>query len=182
MSATAATLESRIARLEHVEQIQTLKSRYHTAINDTRFDEVGALFTEDAFLHLGYLMPSEEPIVGRDAIARGFASMKSNATQSQVKQFLHSHIVELTAHDAARGTGILLAFYGVRDESYFVSGRYDEEYRLVEREWLFSRMTLALYFTVPLQLGWAGHKRHYLINSGQPVPAYPELLPNPAVA
>jgi hypothetical protein len=42
-------------------------------------------------------------------------------------------------------------------------------------------MNLALYFTVPLKLGWAGRKRHYLVNSGQVVPEYKPLLPNPAV-
>jgi hypothetical protein len=32
-----------------------------------------------------------------------------------------------------------------------------------------------------LAVGWAGSKRHYLDNSGQQVPEYDPLLPNPAV-
>lgn len=42
-------------------------------------------------------------------------------------------------------------------------------------------MDLALYFTGPLAVGWAGPKRHFLVNSGQRVPEYYPLLPNPAV-
>jgi hypothetical protein len=42
-------------------------------------------------------------------------------------------------------------------------------------------MRLVLYFTVPLKEGWAGHKRHYLVNSGLTIPDYNDLVPNPAV-
>jgi hypothetical protein len=51
----------------------------------------------------------------------------------------------------------------------------------VDGTWLFKTMDLALYFTVPLSVGWAGPKRHYLVNSGQETHEYDPLLPNPAV-
>lgn len=38
-----------------------------------------------------------------------------------------------------------------------------------------------MYFTEPHEVGWAGHKRHYLVNSGEVIPDYKELLPNPAI-
>jgi len=181
MTTEGLNLETRIKRLEDIEDIRTLKSRYHTYVNDTDFDRVGSLFALDASLKLGYLMPDENAIVGRENIQAAFSGMKSNTSQSQLKQFLHSHIVELTGPDMASGTGILCACYGVHADAYVVAGKYSEDYVRVDGAWLFKTMDLALYFTVPLSVGWAGPKRHYLVNSGQEVPEYDPLLPNPAV-
>jgi hypothetical protein len=182
MTSEALDLEARIQRLEDIESIRTLKGRYHTYVNDTDFDRVGSLFAVDASLNLGYLMPDEAAIIGRAEIQAAFSGMKSNTSQSQLKQFLHSHIVEVTGPHSASGTGMLYACYGVHADAYVVAGKYSEEYVRVDRsEWLFQTMDLALYFTVPLAIGWAGAKRHYLVNSGQEVPVYDPLLPNPAV-
>lgn len=174
-------LAERIARLEDIEAIRHLKSTYHTYINDTRFDDVPALFTQTATVKLGYLMPEGRAWVGREQITAAFASMKDSTAQSQVKQFLHSHIVELGDVDSATGTGLLEARYGVKDQSFNVAGKYLEEYQRVGGQWLFQTMELKLYFSVPLNTGWAGPKRHYLVNSGETVPDYPDLRPNPAV-
>jgi ketosteroid isomerase-like protein len=171
----------RVERLEAVRSIKDLKSRYHTFINDTDFEKVGTLFTDDASVRLGYLMPSDDPVEGKANISRAFTAMKTYRGQSQLKQFLHNHVVDLSGEDSATGTGMLLACYGIGEDSYLVAGKYDEAYRRVDGAWLFSAMFLTLYFTVPLDVGWAGHKRHYLVNSGQRVPNYPDLLPNPAV-
>jgi ketosteroid isomerase-like protein len=181
MAAGDLNIEARIQRLEDTEHIRTLKSHYHTYVNDTDFDRVGSLFAADASLNLGYLMPDENAIVGREKIQAAFSGMKTSTTQSQLKQFLHSHIVELTGPDAASGTGMLYACYGVDADAYVVAGKYSEEYVRVDDAWLFKTMGLALYFTVPLALGWAGPNRHFLVNSGQEIPQYDPLLPNPAV-
>lgn len=181
MMSERRTLEERIQRLEDAEHIRTLKSRDHTYVKETDFDRVGSLFAPDASLKLGYLMPAENAIVGREKIQAAFSGMKTNTSQSQLKQFLHSHIVELTGPDTASGTGMLYACYGVHADSYIVSGKYSEDYVRMDGAWLFQTMDLALYFTVPLALGWAGPKRHFLVNSGQKVPAYDPLLPNPAI-
>lgn len=175
------SLEQRLKRMEDIEAIRTLKSNYHTYVNDTEFEKVGDLFTTDASLNLGYLMPHGEPIVGRGPISTAFVEMKTARSQSQLKQFLHNHIVQVQSETVATGTGSLLACYGVAEESFVVAGKYVEEYRRVEGAWLFQVMNLALHFTVPLKTGWADHKRHYLINSGQNIPDYKELLPNPPI-
>ena len=175
------TLEQRVARLEAAEDIRALKSAYHTYINDTQFDQVTALFTDDAYVKLSYLMPGGRPWVGKDEISAAFASMANSSLQSQVKQFLHNHVVEVTGGNTAAGTGLFIAFYGVGEQSFYVAGKYTEEYERVDGRWLFKKMVLALYFTVPLQAGWAGRKRHYLVNSGETIPDYAELRPNPAI-
>jgi hypothetical protein len=181
MTAEHLGLEARIQRLEDIENIRTLKSRYHTYVNDTDFGLVGSLFATDATLNLGYMMPDGKAIVGRENIQAAFSAMKTDTKQSQLKQFLHNHIVELTGPRTATGTGMLYACYGVLGDPYVVSGKYSEEYVRVGGDWLFKTMNLALYFTVPLALGWAGPKRHFLVNSGQQIPDYDPLLPNPAV-
>ena len=181
MSDEWRTLAARVQALEDRESIRTLKSTYHTYVNDTEFDRIGELFAEDASVRLGYLMPSPEPVVGRRDIQAAFSAMRTSATQSQLKQFLTSHTVELTGPDRANGTGMLYACYGVKDEAYVVAGKYTEEYVRADGRWLFRTMNLGLYFTVPLAVGWAGPKRHFLVNSGQLVPEYEPLLPNPVV-
>jgi SnoaL-like domain len=181
MAAESLSLEARIQRLEDIEAIRTLKSRYHGYVNDTDFDRIGTLFAPDASVWLGYLMPDENAVVGRERIQAAFSGMKTNTSQSQLKQFLHSHIVDIRGPHTASGTGMLYACYGVHAEPYVVAGKYSEDYVRVNGSWLFKTMELALYFSVPLALGWAGPKRHYLVNSGQEVPEYDPLLPNPAV-
>lgn len=90
MTAEDLDLEARIQHLEDTEDIRTLKSRYHTYVNDTDFDRVGSLFAADGSLKLGYLMPDENAIVGREKIQAAFSGMKTSTSQSQLKQFLHS--------------------------------------------------------------------------------------------
>jgi len=117
MPAEHLDLETRLQRLEDTESIRTLKSRYHLYVNNTDFDRVGSLFAANASLKLGYLMPDDNAIVGREEIQAAFSAMKTNTSQSQLKQFLHSHIVELTGPDTASGTGMLYACYGVHADA-----------------------------------------------------------------
>jgi hypothetical protein len=181
MIAEDLALAARIQVLEDIESIRTLKSRYHTYVNDTDFDRIGSLFAEDASVKLGYLMPGGNAVFGRKDIQAAFSEMKTSTSQSQLKQFLHSHIVEMTGPHTANGTAMLYACYGVHADAYVVAGKYIEDYVRVGGTWLFNNMNLALYFTVPLALGWAGPKRHYLVHSGQEIPDCDPLLPNPAV-
>lgn len=174
-------LETRIRRLEYIEEIRTLKSRYHTYVNDTDFHLIGSLFAAQGSLNLGYMMPNGVAIVGREHIQAAFSQMGTSGSQSQLKQFLHSHVVELTGQDSASGTGMLFACYGIGADSYVVAGKYSEDYIRVDGTWLFQTMHLGLYFTVPLLTGWAASKRHYIVNSGQQIPEYDQLLPNAAI-
>lgn len=181
MVAAEHDLAVRIGRLEDIGAIQALKNLYHTLVNDTDFDRIGSLFAVDASLKLGYLMPTDEAITGRANIQAAFAAMKTSKSQSQLKQYVYSHLVDLTGPDTATGTAMLYACYGVRAESFIVAGKYSETYVRVDGAWLFASMVLALYFTVPLAVGWAGPQRHWLVQSGSPVPPYDPLLPNPAL-
>jgi ketosteroid isomerase-like protein len=174
----SGAIEERVARLEAIQAIQNLKNTYHAYVNDTAFDKVPDLFTKDAYVHFGYLMPGGQPLTGREQIRAAFSSMKSTSLQSQVKQFPHAHVIEITGDGTASGTSQLLATYGVGEDSYIVAGKYEETYVRNAQGWLIKSMRLRLHFSVPLSVGWAGVKRHYLVNSGAQVPDYLDLTPN----
>ena len=59
-----AALETRLRLLEDKEEIRHLRDSYHACINDGRYGEIADLFTDDAFVRLGYLAEYR----GRDAI------------------------------------------------------------------------------------------------------------------
>ncbi len=151
-----AALEVRIRRLEDIEAIRTLRNAYHAYINDGRYGEIGALFTDDARVVLGYLATYE----GGAAIDKGFRGM-GERERFFIKQFIHSHDVTV---DGDRGTGVsyLDARYGRHGLSFMVAGRYDDIYERRGGKWLFKSMIADLYYTVPLGVGWMGDERHYL--------------------
>lgn len=167
----------RIQRLEDIEAIRSLKNVYHLYINDCRFDEIGGLFTEDAIVDMGYMHPSDEPCRGRDNIARWYATLTGAVGLTQLKQFTHNHTVEVDAGgETASGWSLLEARYGQGTESYNVAAKYEEDYRKVGQRWLFDAMRLKVYFTVPMELGWATEHRHHLVLR----PSF--VLPPPGIA
>lgn len=149
-------LRRRVRRLEDIEAIRTLRNQYHSAINDGRYADIAALFTEDAVVELGYLARYE----GIAAIDRGFRGM-AERERFFIKQFIHSHLVEV---DGDRGTGksYLEARYGRYGVSYLVSGRYDDVYVRRGEQWLFQSMIAEFYYTVPAGVGWTGDELHYM--------------------
>ncbi len=150
------TLEQRIRRLEDIEDIRRLRNRYHACLNERRFDQTRALFTDDAIVELGYLARYE----GIDAIDRGFRAM-GERDRFFIKQFIHGHDVEVNG-DSGTGTSYLEARYGRYGVSYVVAGRYDDVYARVNGVWKFKEMIAELFYTVPNGVGWTGDEMHYL--------------------
>jgi hypothetical protein len=162
MSTDLHRLAARIKRLEDIEEIRNLKSRYHFYINDCLYDRVGELFTEDAVIDMGYLHPSAEPWRGRKEITHWYNVLSNGSLLTQLKQFTHNHIIEVNGEEGS-GASLLEARYGRGTESYNVAAKYMETYHKVDGVWLFHRMSLQLYFSVPLELGWAAENRHHLV-------------------
>lgn len=150
------TLEQRIRRLEDIEDIRRLRNRYHASLNESRYADCRALFTDDAVVELGYLARYE----GIDAIDRGFRAM-GERDRFFIKQFIHSHDVEVDG-DTGTGTSYLEARYGRFGVSYVVAGRYDDVYTRVGGVWKFRSMIAELFYTVPNAVGWTGDEMHYL--------------------
>ena len=156
----AMTLDQRIRRLEDIEAIRRLRNRYHFCLNESRFGQVRALFTDDAVVELGYLARYE----GIEAIDRGFRAM-AERERFFIKQFIHGHDVEVEG-DNGTGTSYLEARYGRFGVSYVVAGRYDDVYIRAGGVWKFRSMIAELFYTVPNGVGWTGDDMHYLRPKG----------------
>ena len=150
------TLEQRILRLEDIEAIRKLRSRYHFCLNEGRYAEIAGLFTEDAVVHLDYLAKYE----GIAAIERGFLAM-GERERFFIKQFIHNHDVDVEG-DRGTGTCYLEARYGRFGVSYVVAGRYDDQYARIGGVWKFRVMAVQLFYSVPNGVGWTGDELHYL--------------------
>lgn len=149
-------LEARVRLLEDREAIRALRDSYHACINDSRYERIADLFTDDAYVKLGYLAEYR----GRAEIDAGFRSMGTR-DRFYIKQYIHSHRIFV---DGDRGTGhsYLDARYGRYGVSYLVAGRYDDVYVRTDDGWKFQEMTIDFDYTVPAGVGWTGDERHYL--------------------
>jgi ketosteroid isomerase-like protein len=149
------TLEQRIARLEDIEAIRTLTNVYHAGINEHDLDRICSVFSSDATVVL-----SHGKSVGLPAIRAEFE--KTMKRLKMVKQYIHSHTVEVTG-DAAKGVSFLDARYVIKDDptSYIVAAKLLYEYARQGQRWLTSRYEVQLSFRVPLTVGWAGDKLLY---------------------
>lgn len=149
-------LEARLGILEDREEIRALRDAYHACINDGRYGEIADLFTDDAYVKLGYLAEYH----GRAEIDAGFKGMGTRE-RFFIKQYIHSHSIRLDG-DAGTGRSYLEARYGRFGVSYLVAGRYDDIYRRTDAGWRFQEMTIDFYYTVPAGVGWTGDDLHYL--------------------
>ena len=125
-----------------------MRCEYHEYINQSRFDEIPGLFTEDGEMDFGYLGKGK----GREELARVFANAP-NLLQF-VKQFIHNHVVEVDG-DEGKGYSYMEARTINNDQAFVVAGRYDDDYVRVDGVWKFRHMKFDAYFTVPFDEGWA---------------------------
>jgi ketosteroid isomerase-like protein len=159
--AELAELRHRLDALESRDRIQDLRSRFHDYVNTNRWREIGGLFTDDAVMDYDYLGQAS----GRDEVGAFFARIPELLPDGDgapfVRQFLHSHAVEVDG-ETATGTSHLFAtpIYGGR--SFVLSGRFSDTYRRVDGSWLFASVTLDLWYSVPIADGWAGTERHHM--------------------
>ncbi|MFF2083887.1 nuclear transport factor 2 family protein [Nocardia sp. NPDC058176] len=148
-------LTERVETLEAVRELNVLRHNLPRYINDGRWDQVGELFSEDAFLDYRHLGQAQ----GRAAISAYFAGLpqliedNSTAGQVLVKQFLHGHDVEILGE---RATGV--SFFEEKvvfdTESSFVAGKFTDNYVREDGRWLFARIELDLYWVIPYARGW----------------------------
>lgn len=179
MSGPSTDLIARIQRIEDINAIQALRAWYHRLVNDCEFEKIADLFTEDGVSDTGYIGVAVRH--GREEIR---ASMSTLGTRlSQIKQFIHSHVVDEIDGDTAKGWAIMEARYGTADGvSYLVAGRYDDVYRRVDGKWLFQSQKASFYFSVPHKGdGWSGPERHTLAKRPGVVIPRDYKHPNPAL-
>jgi hypothetical protein len=127
--------EQVIRRLYHREQICTLRSRYAWYLDNGDWEEWAGLFSADATLDYDGM----DPIEGRDAI-RSFATEALPALYTYSMHTVQSPRLSVDDEEAV-GHWYLLVFYEKPEgASGWVAGTYRDEYRLIDGEWLFSRV------------------------------------------
>jgi hypothetical protein len=149
-------LAQRIARLEAVEEIKKLKSRYAQACDDNyNPDTMRSIFAKDAVWDGGEAFGRFE---GQDAICEFFAGVSSQITWAL--HYMIAPEIEV-ADDAKSGTGtwyIWMASTMVGDDGPFaawVAGLYSDEYRLEPEGWRISNLEVDLQIISPYEDGWA---------------------------
>jgi hypothetical protein len=142
-------VEARLQRLEDLEEIRALRMRYHRCVNERIFSEATDIHTEDCFIDFAGQVSAR----GHEEIARLYDYLNGNV--SMIRQFPANHVIELNG-DEATGNAIVDARYAQDGKSIIAAASYDEKYRRTEKGWKISEMLVSIYFSVPVQQGWAG--------------------------
>lgn len=127
------------------ESIRDLVARYNANGDAGRFDEMLALFAEDAVLEL-----SSGAYAGRAAIRAFFESVAQRTGAGRaakfVRHFTATHQIDVLSEREARGR----CYYAVLTERGLDHwGRYLDEYRRADGRWLFQRRKVTLDAAVP---------------------------------
>lgn len=138
-------LTERVERMESIEAIRSLRARYHELVNEDMGNRLYELFATEASVAYG----GRPEVRGRDNIRAFFASFPVQSA----RQFIHSHVVQV---EGDRGTGVsYLDGRPVRDgKSFYVVGRFDDEYVRVEGQWFFQRVTLSVHYMIEAAERW----------------------------
>ena len=138
-------LAAKVDRLNSIEAIRVLRARYHELVNEDEGGRLYELFAPDAIISYG----GRPAVQGRDNIRSFFASFPVQAA----RQFIHSHMVEV---NGASGIGYsYLDGRPVRDrKSFYVVGRFDDEYVQIEGQWFFQRVTLTVHYMIEAAEHW----------------------------
>jgi len=132
------------------ESIRDLVARYNASGDSGRFDEMIALFCEDAVLEI-----DQNPHLGREAIRAvftGAASRTGNAAVQVrlIRHFTASHQIDVESRSEARGR---CYFQVLTDRGLDHWGRYVDRYRLDGDRWRFVHRSVTVDHAVPG--GWA---------------------------
>ncbi|TQC45212.1 nuclear transport factor 2 family protein [Rhodococcus sp. WS4] len=159
-AAEITALSHRVDVLESREEIRRLRARYHDMVNTDRWSEIGDLFATDAELDYSYVGSAS----GRAEISEFFIALPQQLSaggEAFVRQFVTAHDVEVDG-DTATGISHLLATPVYHGRSYLVSGRFTDRYARIDGRWLFTSVAIEIWYSVPLEQGWAGSERHHI--------------------
>jgi hypothetical protein len=148
-------LESRLDRLEAIEEIRALKARY-ADVCDTGYDpaRMRPLFTDDAVWDGGPRFGRHE---GVDAVCDFFAGISSTITWAL--HYMIAPIIEVAPDGrSATGSWYLLepCTFATADgpRAMLITGRYAERYSREADGWKFSELNLDCQTLSPLDEGW----------------------------
>ena len=175
MSDTAA-LQRRIDRLESRFVIEELVSAYCEACDEHDIPRLAALFTEDAV----YGSPSGVlRSTGRAEIAGMF--VRAFRVRGPGYHWTHDLVISIDEKDADLATGTVAshAETSVNGVASLAAMKYDDEYRRVDGQWLFSRRSIRFLYYVPAgkYLEALKTKKRLCFEGAWSDADYPEALP-----
>jgi 3-phenylpropionate/cinnamic acid dioxygenase small subunit len=136
------------------EEIRELVARYAHFADGGRFDELTALFAEDAELRI-----DDRPALrGRDAIRAFLGGTRDDLAASPavhtIRHHVTSHRIDVTARDAATGACYFLV---LSDQGPDHWGRYRDRYVVRDGAWRFAERRVRVDGTAPGS--WAAARR-----------------------
>ena len=144
-----AKVEARLQHLEDLEEIRALRMRYHRCVNERIFKDAVDIHTEDAFIDFA----GQAQARGHEEIAKLYDYLNTNV--GIIRQFPANHVIAIDG-DTATGNAIVDARYSQDGKSIIAAAGYDEKYVRTKKGWKISEMIVSIYFSVPVQQGWAG--------------------------
>jgi ketosteroid isomerase-like protein len=155
-AADAGSIEARLQAVEDYMQIEKLLMRYAAAYNTGDADTYVGLFTEDASFALLRNVgeaPFAGPFVGREAIRKQWFPDGASADAGR-KFGPMRHVTTNYEIDVSGDSATVRAFFmevvsngenippGSKPPTIHAMGRYEDELRKVDGEWLFSKRTV----------------------------------------
>jgi hypothetical protein len=138
--------------LRDIEAIKRLKARYCHLVDASRWDELAALFTEDAICDYGFFGRYE----GRDQIMTRFFRELVSSASSFNAHMVHNPIIDVRG-DTASASWYLTAHSTIQpaNQAVWVMGIYSDEFRRVAGEWKLSSLTFEFKYYTRYEDGWA---------------------------
>ena len=168
-------LEARVRRLEDIEEIRALATRYGIAMDERREDETRAIFTPDARL------TSKDGVFAAEGLETIITTYKGRwDALGPTNHFVHGSIIEIDADDPDRATGVVTSHAEVvrNGKPMLAAITYNDEYRRHEGKWKFSARELGFFYYTEAERyveTMLEHKRNRAGEEPQPAD-YPEAL------
>jgi 3-phenylpropionate/cinnamic acid dioxygenase small subunit len=127
------------------EGIRDLVARYNSNGDSGRFDQVVALFTEDAVMEVeGRTYRGREEIRSIFTVTR--ERVRSGLEPGYVRHFVSTHQIDLVDEASARGRCYYAVISSVGLDHW---GRYIDEYGVVDGSWRFTRRRVTVDGSAP---------------------------------
>lgn len=145
MVVSARSLEQRIGAIEDRQEIAELLASYCYLTDAESWDELAAMFAEDA------IFEGQERAVGRAEIETMMRKLP-NVLESCWHRPLPP-VIELEG-DWARALSSFDAPAVLGGAAYVMAGRYRDELKRIDGRWVFARRVVESFYYAPLATGW----------------------------
>lgn len=159
-------LESRLARLEAIEAIKSLKARYFASCDGKQPEQVRSCFA-DGEIDLQYGR------IGNFSRADDMVAVFSElACAEHIIEMHHAQNPQITVHSPTEASAVWGLYYCMIDSNQNIAtqlgGSYDDEYRCIDGDWKITRSCFHQSSTLILDVGEALAK---VIYAGRTAPA-----------